>query len=166
DSVVLPALREVGDRWQRGEMTVAQEHFATSLIRGRLLALGRNWGRGLGPLAVLACLPGERHDVALLAFGVALHARGWRIVYLGTDTPLDALEQACDALAPDLVAFCSVSPKRVQAVAPQLVKVARRHSVILGGAGFEKSTRRTFGAAQFGGGVVETAERLTRLAGS
>ena len=42
---------------------------------------------GSGPLAVLACLPGEQHDLGLIAFGLALRARGWRIVYLGADTP-------------------------------------------------------------------------------
>src|SRR5215210_4335763 len=34
--VVLPAMRDVGDGWERGELTVAQEHFASQLFRGRL----------------------------------------------------------------------------------------------------------------------------------
>ena len=47
--VVLPYLHDLGDRWERGEVSVAQEHFASSVLRGRLLGLGRGWGRGLGP---------------------------------------------------------------------------------------------------------------------
>ena len=58
--VVLPYLRELGERWLRGDASVAQEHFASSVLRGRLLGLARGWGLGLGPTAVLACLPGEQ----------------------------------------------------------------------------------------------------------
>ena len=60
-------------------------------VRGRLLAISRGWGSGMGPLALLACPPGELHDIGLIAFGLSLRGRGWRIVYLGQDTPLDTL---------------------------------------------------------------------------
>ncbi len=77
--VVLPYLRELGERWERGEVSVAQEHFASNVIRGRLASLGRGWGHGHGPRAILACVPGELHDIALLAFGIVLNRNGWRI---------------------------------------------------------------------------------------
>ena len=48
--VILPALEQVGDDWQRGSIDISQEHFVSNLIRGRLLALARLWGRGGGPL--------------------------------------------------------------------------------------------------------------------
>ena len=70
--VVLPTLKQVGDGWERGEIEVGQEHFASNLIRGRLLALTRLWGRGAGPLALLACAPGEMHDITLLAFALVV----------------------------------------------------------------------------------------------
>ena len=85
--VVLPYLRELGERWERGEASIAQEHFASAVLRGRLLGLARGWGLGVGPLAVLACLPGEQHDLGLIAFALVLRARGWRIVYLGAGRP-------------------------------------------------------------------------------
>ena len=62
--IVLPYLAELGDRWERGDASIAQEHFASDLIRGRLAGLARGWGDGRGPRAVLACPPGERHDLA------------------------------------------------------------------------------------------------------
>src|SRR5208283_1682379 len=55
--VVLPYLAELGERWERGTASVAQEHFASNLIRGRLAGLARGWGNGHGPRAVLACPP-------------------------------------------------------------------------------------------------------------
>ena len=57
--VVLPYLTELGERWERGTASVAQEHFATNVIRGRLAGLARGWGNGHGPRAVLACPPGS-----------------------------------------------------------------------------------------------------------
>src|SRR5581483_7727479 len=51
--VVVPYLHELGERWERGEVSIAQEHFASTLLRGRLLGLARGWGRGIGPVAVL-----------------------------------------------------------------------------------------------------------------
>ena len=57
--IVLPYLAELGDRWQRGTASIAQEHFATNIIRGRLAGLARGWGGGHGPRAILACPPGR-----------------------------------------------------------------------------------------------------------
>ena len=82
-AVVVPYLAGLGDRWARGEATIAQEHFASNLLRGRLLGLARGWDAGVGPRALLACPSGELHDLGLICFGIALRGHGWRITYLG-----------------------------------------------------------------------------------
>jgi len=133
--VVLPYLHDLGERWARGEASVAQEHFASSVLRGRLLGLARGWGNGLGPLALLACLPEEQHEFGLIAFGLALRSRGWRVAYLGSDTPLETTEAAASTLAPALVVLNAVDAARVTGVAPRLRALQRAHRVALGGAG-------------------------------
>src|SRR5689334_3536733 len=65
-SVVLPFLRDLGDRWQRGEVSVGQEHLASTVVRARLLALARGWSGGEGARALLACPSGELHDIGLV----------------------------------------------------------------------------------------------------
>ena len=92
--VVLPALREVGERWARGDDHVAQEHFATEVITGRLRGLGARVGPRPRPARDPRVPGGERHDIGLLCCGLALHRRGWRVTYLGQDTPTDALASA------------------------------------------------------------------------
>ena len=109
--LVLPVLRRIGDGWERGEVSVAQEHFASNLVRGRLLGLARRWDQGVGPRALLACAPGELHDIPLLVFGIALRARGWRIVFLGADTPLETVREAAAALEPSLVVLSASRPQ-------------------------------------------------------
>ena len=54
----------------------AQEHFATGLLRTRLMGLARGWDRGAGPGALFACPSGERHDLGLIILGLALRDRG------------------------------------------------------------------------------------------
>ena len=55
ETAVLPYLRTLGERWRDGDASVAQEHFASGLLRARLLGLARGWDRGAGPRALLAC---------------------------------------------------------------------------------------------------------------
>lgn len=154
--VVLPLLRELGERWERGELSVAHEHFASNVLRGRLMGLARGWGQGRGRLALLACPPGELHDIGLVAFGIALRRLGWRIVFLGADTPIDSLEQAVAELAPDAVVLAAVDPRRIEAVREPLASLGARVAVLLGGAGAVELE----GVRVLADGAVEAAAEL------
>jgi MerR family transcriptional regulator, light-induced transcriptional regulator len=161
--VVLPYLRELGERWERGDASIAQEHFASSVLRGRLLGLARGWGLGLGPTAVLACLPGEHHDLGLIAFGLALRSRGWRVVYLGSDSPIETVEEASRRLEPSLVVLTAVSSERVEPVVTQLQALAGRHRLALGGAAAEHGALEATGALALSGDPIAEAARVTTL---
>jgi DNA-binding transcriptional MerR regulator len=161
--VVVPYLRELGERWERGEVSVAQEHFASSVVRGRLLGLARGWGLGLGPTAVLAGLPGEQHDLGLIAFGLALRSRGWRIVYLGPDSPIDTVSEVSRRIEPSLVVLNAVSGERVRPVLPKLRALARRHAVALGGSAAEDDTLEKSGILTLTGDPTAEAASVTTL---
>jgi MerR family transcriptional regulator, light-induced transcriptional regulator len=133
--VVIPYLQRLGQRWETGEVSVAQEHFASNLLRGRLLGLAQGWGQGRGPAAVLACLPGEQHELGLLIFGVALRRRGWRITYLGTNSPIDAVADITRSLAPAVVVLLGMTPEGFLDHAPEITQLANQTQVLLAGAG-------------------------------
>lgn len=164
-TVLLPYLRDLGDRWQRGDASVAEEHFASSVLRGRLLGLAREWGRGLGPRALLACAPGEQHDLGLIAFGLALGARGWRIGYLGADTPIESVANAAAVFAPDFVVVSAVTPDHFHAHVDALRKLARAQRLCLGGSGAAGVELEGVVVRLSGDPVVE-AERLTEMISS
>jgi DNA-binding transcriptional MerR regulator len=143
---VLPYLHKLGERWARGEASVAQEHFASALLRGRLLALARGWGRGRGPHALLACVPADQHDLGLICFGLALRAHGWRITYLGADTPLPTLIETADLMQPALVVVSAALPELAQNALGGLRELACVAPLALAGGGTDASIADTVGA--------------------
>jgi methanogenic corrinoid protein MtbC1 len=158
--LLIPYLHELGERWARGEVSVAQEHFAANLLRGRLLGLARGWGQGRGPAAVLACLPGEQHDLGLLAFGITLQRRGWRIIYLGPDTPIGTVQDAIGELTPDLVVLTATVAEPFAAHADAIAGLARQTTVAVAGAGATAELAARTGTRLLGGDPVTAAERL------
>jgi DNA-binding transcriptional MerR regulator len=132
---LMPYLRTLGERWARQEITVAQEHFASRLVEGRLLALARGWNRGPGRRAVLACPSGEQHTLPLVCFGLVLRSRGWRNVYLGGDTPPSTIHMAADTVAADVVVMSAVSSDRFAPIARDLMGLSRRRPLVLAGGG-------------------------------
>ena len=158
--VLLPYLHELGERWQRGTVSVAQEHFASNIIRGRLASLGRGWGHGHGPEAVLACVPGELHDIALLAFGIVLNRNGWRIGFFGASTPLDDLIRIANTNHPDLVLLTASTPDRFEGLTENLVLLARAAPLALAGAGATRAIADAVGARLLTEDPVTAAERV------
>lgn len=158
--VILPYLHELGRRWASGEVSVAQEHFASALLRGRLLGLARGWDQGNGPRAVLACAPGELHDLSLLVFGLALRRHGWRITYLGADTPLDTVGEIAGALAPEIVVLVAVASPRLAEERDALAALAAQCPLGLAGPAVTDELAEAVGARRLAGDPVSEADRV------
>ncbi|MFQ3536427.1 MAG: MerR family transcriptional regulator [Aggregatilineales bacterium] len=92
--IITPALIEIGELWHRGEISISIEHFATTYLRGRLLGLLQAYPhRGDMPMIIVACAPGERHEIGALIFAVMLRQQGFNAIYLGQDVPVDDIVQ-------------------------------------------------------------------------
>jgi DNA-binding transcriptional MerR regulator len=155
---VLPYLHALGERWERGETSVAHEHFASNLLRGRLLGLARGWGQGAGPRAVLACAPGELHDLSLIIFGLILAGRGWVITYLGPDTPIATIQGTLSEVEARLVVISAMTSQRFRAAQPELTELVRHVPVALAGGGATDVVARATGAFLLEGDPVTAAE--------
>ena len=160
--VVLPVLSVIGERWRRGEQEIAREHFASNLIGGRLRGLARGWDVGTGPRAVLACPAGERHDLGLVAFGLALRERGWRITLLGHDSPAAIIERAAIALSASAVVLAAVVPERF--ADPALAALGRGRLLAIGGPGAGPDEAGPLGAVLLEGDPYTAAAQVSVVA--
>jgi MerR family transcriptional regulator, light-induced transcriptional regulator len=112
--ILAPALVEVGTRWEAGDLTVGQEHLASGVVRAsleRLIADARPTVRGV---AVLACAPGEQHEIGLLMLAVLLRADGWNVAYLGPDTPVVEAVRVARSLNAAALCFSVSDEERAQ----------------------------------------------------
>jgi methanogenic corrinoid protein MtbC1 len=126
----------VGDRWQSGGISVTQEHFASHIVRSRLSTIAAGMVVDPDrPTVVVACPPGERHDIAPLAFSILLRRDGWPVRYLGADTPTTDLDFACRRIEPDLVVVATSRSTALLGAGPELRRIAARHRVAIGGVG-------------------------------
>jgi methanogenic corrinoid protein MtbC1 len=159
-SVFLPLLAEIGELWERGRLTVAQEHFASNLIRRRLGAMARGWENGSGPRALLACPQDEEHDIPLIMFGIALGNRGWRVTYLGQRTPTQDLLNAMAALHPGAVVLASPFSQAFDELVQPLRAVSGDVRIAIGGAGATAGVAGRMGASLLAGDPVSAAAQV------
>lgn len=114
EDVLAPLLREVGERWHRGTMTVAEEHLVTHAARQRVLALLHQAPRRARRHVVAACFPKEDHELGLMGAALRFRHEGWRVTFLGARTPLEHLARVVRAVQPDLVALSAVGDEGVK----------------------------------------------------
>jgi MerR family transcriptional regulator, light-induced transcriptional regulator len=161
--VLFPYLRDLGTRWQAGSATVAQEHFASNVIRGRLLALDRDWTRGSGPRTVLACPPGERHELGLLLFGLAMRGHGWRVTYLGADTPIDTISETVRMAPTEIVVLAAMTYAPLRRSNTAIRDLSHRVRVAIAGRGATPAIAHQCGAERLSGDPFGEADRLAGL---
>ena len=157
---LLPYLHDLGDRWERGQVSIADEHFASNLLRGRLAGLARGWGYGHGPRAVLACPPGEQHDLGLLMFGIVLHRCGWRVEYLGASTPIAELARTAQQARANVVVLAAAVKDHFDGLTGDLARLARQAPLTLAGAGATQALADATGARLLIADPVTEAQRL------
>jgi DNA-binding transcriptional MerR regulator len=106
DEVLLPVLETLGEQWEQREDGIAREHFFSAFLRNKIGSrFNHEISRAQGPALLLACLPGEAHEMGLMLFGLAACARGYRVLYLGADLPLMQLLPVLDKVRPRAVAL-------------------------------------------------------------
>ncbi len=108
--IISPVMHEVGERWHRGEISVATEHFASQQCRLYLMnaleALHQQARRGT---IVAACAPGEWHEIGLIMVAILLRLRGWNVIYLGANTSLERLGETIAGLEPNMLLFSATT---------------------------------------------------------
>jgi DNA-binding transcriptional MerR regulator len=163
-NIIEPALVEIGEMWHAGEASVAQEHFSSQFLRRKLLALFNIYDIPDGSATVVAaCAPSEQHDLGLLMLSLLLVRRNFRVVYLGSDVPIDALQQAVAQVRPRIVCISAATPATANHAlqsAHQLRASAPELLIFIGGQGLENNHGSSDGIHLLNSNGVEATEEI------
>ena len=139
--IIAPAMWFIGELWERGEISVAEEHLASE-ITVRVLALQREAGRVTRDRSarrvLLATPAGELHVIALRMVSNLLREAGYEVVMLGPDLPPDALGRAAARWKPDVVCLSTTMPGGDDRVLIAMYEVQHRRpeaTFLIGGRG-------------------------------
>jgi DNA-binding transcriptional MerR regulator/methylmalonyl-CoA mutase cobalamin-binding subunit len=128
ERLLVPVLVELGERWVKKEGSIAEEHFFGTFMRNKLGARFHHRHKSkTGIRLLVCCLPGEHHEIGVMLFSLAAHDLGFRLVYLGTDMPLEELALTakradCDGIVLSGSVTTAVEP--LTSDLPELVKQA------------------------------------------
>ena len=127
--LTIPVMEALGARWKAESAGIAEEHFLNAYLRNRLGARFHHLSKDRqGPRLVAACLPGEQHETGLLLFCLSAAARGYGIIYLGANMPLEELPEVAErtgAVAVILSATARPRPALLNEQLPDLVQLLR-----------------------------------------
>lgn len=124
DEVLAPVQCEVGNRWHAGQLTVAQEHLVSEVVRARVVGLLHAAPENdTASHAVLACFPEELHELGLLGLALRLRHAGRRVTLLGQRVPPEDLARLVAELKPDLVCLSAIMDAGAEAFEASLKRV-------------------------------------------
>ncbi|TQS41853.1 cobalamin B12-binding domain-containing protein [Cryptosporangium phraense] len=167
-TLVTPAQQVVGERWQRGEYSVAQEHAATAVSEAAVAVIGAWIPEPTEPrgYAVVACAEREWHALAARIVAESLRHLGWRTTFLGASTPAHHLAGYLHRLDPDVVAVSCSMPASLP-TARRIVEAASEAGIptLAGGRAFGSDASRALalGASGWAASPRDAAEVLATL---
>lgn len=140
EEIVVPVMREVGERWHRRELSPAHEHMATAVVERTLhWLLDTPRVAADAPRIAVATTQGERHELGIQIVAVVAAAEGWRVITLGADLPAAAIVSAASTTGARVLALSYVSGQAAREALPDLAMIRSSLPpgtvVLVGGAG-------------------------------
>ncbi len=124
--VIAPLVHAIGERWHTGQITIAQEHMVTDIIRRLVISVSRGYlQRENAPRLVLATMSDERHELGILMCGWLAAARRIRTQYLGIDCPPAEIARFARDVDASAVLISIVFPDALGTTSKQLHELAR-----------------------------------------
>jgi methanogenic corrinoid protein MtbC1 len=170
-SLMLPIAQHMNELAELGQVTCVEQQFATTALRARLASMMDSVSVRLeAPLALIACAPGEYHDLGTLMLGVLWRRAGLRAVYLGPDVVEEALAIEARRRRPQLICLSAATEAGARALAHTASVLAHieppRPTVVYGGSAFVRSPdlqRRVKDALFLGVDVLVATRHVLQL---
>ncbi len=140
ESILFPLLRLIGELWHEGGISHSAELSVSRIIRQQLIQQLRKAVPGSKDHALIACVPGDYHEIGPLTATLLLQKRGWQATYLGPNISLEVLETALRRRQPRLILLSSTTDPEIRTGQSWLKILADQFlpycPIIAGGAGF------------------------------
>lgn len=170
EEVIRPALYEIGDLWERGEIGVADEHLAAAISETVLACIGAIASAPIDgePRVLVCCTDGEGHALGARMVGETFAAADWSVHYLGASVPPGEVARSVAARRADVLALSTTMAHNLPAV-ERTVAAARAAApgvrVVVGGQAYggDEQRARALGADAFMPGVHGLIEGVERL---
>lgn len=139
DQILLPLLRDIGERWHEGSMRVMHEHFASSVIRTLMesFSIGSDAVEG-APLLLATTPAGQIHEMGALFTVASAAADGWRTLYLGPSMAAEEIAAAARQRNARAVALSLIYPSDDARVGKEMLRLRKMLpadvSIVVGGA--------------------------------
>ena len=142
NSVITPAMVDLGDLWHGGRITIAHEHHASQIVDDLInMVVQKSQRLSINGLRALVTSPsGENHCIGAKIFANLLFLEGWDVEYLGPDTPAEDLTKYLMEIEVDVVALSVVLPGNIPSVKDTVSSIESLENppfVILGGPAFK-----------------------------
>jgi DNA-binding transcriptional MerR regulator/methylmalonyl-CoA mutase cobalamin-binding subunit len=125
NDVLAPALVEVGERWHRGQFSIAQERIVSSAVRRQLSSVLDTYSRiATGPRMVLSTPTGERHELGIMMCALLAASRNVRCHYLGVDLPAEDLATYATRVKADVIALSLITSENRASAVAELARLA------------------------------------------
>ena len=111
EDLIIPLVYTIGDLWHNGDIRIANEHLASSVIRSFLTNLiEQHIPSENAPIIISATPRGQDHELGALIVGVTAASQGWKVIYLGPNLPEVEIAAVSDSLRAKVVALSIVYP--------------------------------------------------------
>jgi len=172
--VLIPAMLEIGRLWHLGELNVAEEHFASGVMRAVISQLSPLLPRKArhGKTVITASVQGNFHDLAVLVLADLFEMEGWRSINLGADTPAEDLVLSVAEYGADLLVLSATLAGHLR-TAVEMIRTLRAAPesahvpILIGGRALEHAPRawRRIGADASASSFDDAVREGARLAG-
>ena len=140
-SFMAPLLREVGARWESGEINEAQEHAISAALRNRLGAyMTQHQPNGDSRPVLVGTPAGELHEFGALFCAAFMVKWGLNVLYLGPNLPAEAFVEAAGKTRAGTIVLSCISQldlNRAQELHILRDSLPSDIAVLVGGAGIE-----------------------------
>lgn len=171
-NILQPVQREIGLLWQTGKITVAQEHYCTSITQ---LAISRLYPyifaeHSTGKTLIATCVSGELHEIGLRMLSDIFELEGWDTWYLGANMPFKDVIQTIKDKAPHLIAVSATMTfhlTRVSDLIAQIREAGIKTPIMVGGYPFNLDPElwKEIGADAYAKDAEEALEIANKLTG-